>query len=328
MRKHSPIRSKTSYRRQGVVILTLIIAIICCAVAIGVFVAADLFSKRGISIAIESSSDISSGSLTTPQTESVVTLDPTPSESSDVTESTKTSETEPTDTTERVPPTIPTGITGPDLTGYVVVLDPGHQLKPNREQEPLSPTMSGSKDKVSAGTQGVTTGRPEYEVNLEIGVLLRDYLESLGCTVYMTRTENDVNISNIERAQFALSYTPDAYIRLHCDGSSDPNRKGIGVFIADSGKHKDKLPGWSDLLGNALSEATGAKYRGYNASSRYSGLNWATDIPSFLLEMGFMTNPEEDILLSHPEYQLRICEGIANFVSQMPLNPDRPTNLD
>ncbi|MBN1891175.1 MAG: N-acetylmuramoyl-L-alanine amidase, partial [Clostridiales bacterium] len=76
------------------------------------------------------------------------------------------------------------------------------------------------------------------------------------------------------------------------------------------------------------SEATGANYRGHDASSRYSGLNWATDIPSFLLEMGYMTNREEDLLLSDPDYQLKICAGIADFVSRMPLNPDRPKDLD
>jgi N-acetylmuramoyl-L-alanine amidase len=50
-----------------------------------------------------------------------------------------------------------------------------------------------------------------------------------------------------------------------------------------------------------------------NASSNYTGLNWATDIPAFLLEMGFMSNPAEDRLLSDPDYQARICQGIANF---------------
>ena len=326
MRKHSQPQPREAFRKQGVMILVLIIAILCCVVAIGVIVVMDQIAHMR-----------ASETYSTMDTAQVGTSGATTSteETSSITESSAAettlpavSEITPQATTTQSLPTIPSGITGPDLTGYVVVLDPGHQEKPNREPEQLSPTMSGSKDKVTAGTQGVATGRPEYEVNLEIGLLLRAYLEKLGCVVYMTRTENDVNISNIERAQFDLNYSPDAYIRLHCDGSSDPNRKGIGVFVADTGKHKSKLVEWSDMLGEALSEATGAKYRGCFPSGRYSGLNWATDIPSFLLEMGYMTNKEVVLLLSDPDYQLKICAGIADFVSQMPLNPDRPKDLD
>ncbi len=328
MRKHPPPKSKEAFRRQGVTILALIVAIVCCVAAIGIIAAIDLYSghKNGAPSMTEHSGS-SDPSYSVDGSSGTTTATGTDTEPSEVTVTESTAETT-AESTGRILPTIPSYISGPDLTGYVVVLDPGHQETPNREQEPLSPTMSGSKDKVSSGTSGVITGRPEYEVNLEIGLLLREYLENLGCAVYMTRTENDVNISNIERAQYALSYTPDAYIRLHCDGSSDPNRKGIGVFIADSGKLKGKLPGWADLLGEALSAATGAAYRGYNASSRYSGLNWATDIPGFLLEMGYMSNQEEDLLLSDPAYQLKICAGIADFVSQMPLNPDRPREQD
>jgi N-acetylmuramoyl-L-alanine amidase len=328
MHKHSPKKRKKMLRRQGTIIFVLIVAVVACLLAILGLVIADHFSGK----TDVSNTSLSSATSGSENTTAKITSETTPTSTSTST-STETSESsgvtsEPPEVTETTidngtTPTLPQNITGPDLTGYVVVLDPGHQQTPNRDQEPLSPTMSGSKDKVSSGTQGVKTGRPEYEVNLEIGLLLRAYLEELGCTVYMTRTENDVDISNIERAEFALSYSPDAYIRLHCDGSSDSSRKGIGVFVANTGKHEGSLVGWADLLGQALSDATGTNYRGCNASSRYSGLNWATDIPSFLLEMGYMSNSAEDVLLSDPDYQIKICKGIADFVSQMPINPDR-----
>jgi N-acetylmuramoyl-L-alanine amidase len=115
-----------------------------------------------------------------------------------------------------------------------------------------------------------------------------------------------------------LSHSPDVYIRLHCDGSTNSSARGIGVFVADTGKYSDSLCTWGDLLGGALSDATGAKYRGCNASSVYSGLNWASSIPSFLLEMGFMSNVSDDKQLSDPDYQQKICEGAAVFISQMP----------
>jgi N-acetylmuramoyl-L-alanine amidase len=213
--------------------------------------------------------------------------------------------------------TSPDGV-APDLTGYVVVLDPGHQTHANYDTEPLGPDMEGSKAKCSSGTQGVSTGRPEYEVNLEIGLKMKDYLESLGCVVYMTRTTNQVDISNIERADFALSHDPDVYIRLHCNGSSDSSVRGISVHVADTGKYKSDLETWGDFLGECMSDLTDTKFRGTYPSSIYSGLNWATDIPSFLLEMGFMSNATDDELLSDPDFQQLICEAVAEFVSEMP----------
>lgn len=204
-----------------------------------------------------------------------------------------------------------------DLTGLVIVLDPGHQTHANNEQEPVAPWSDETKPKVSAGTTGVSTNRPEYEVVLEIGLKMKTELESHGATVYMTRETNDVNISNIERSQFAIDMGADIFIRLHCDGSDNSEAHGIGVFVADRGTYKDSLVGWGDMLGQALSEATGTNYRGCDASSRYSGLNWTPDIPSFLLEMGFMTNPTEDELLSDSDYQDQLCQGVAAFCWQM-----------
>lgn len=201
------------------------------------------------------------------------------------------------------------------LQGMVVVLDPGHQMKANHELEPLFPGSTEMKAKCSSGTSGIATHRPEYEVVLEICLLLRDFLEKQGCQVFMTRTSNDVNISNIERAQFALSKKPDVFLRLHCDGSKDTTQNGVAVFIADKGIFKEQLPSLACSLRDNICIATGSKARGVNASSNYTGLNWATDIPSFLLEMGFMTNPEEDKKLSDLEYQEKICQGIAEFLS-------------
>lgn len=204
-----------------------------------------------------------------------------------------------------------------DLSGMVIVLDPGHQKKANNETEPLAPWSNEQKAKVSAGTSGVYTKRPEYEVNLEIGLMMRDYLESCGATVIMTRTTNDVNISNIERAMIAVNANADVFLRLHCDGSSDSSARGIGVFVCSRGELADKQVGWGNMLGRALASATGSKYRGCNASTTYSGLNWATSVPSFLLEMGFMSNADDDKLLSDPVYQKKLCSGVGDFCAQM-----------
>ena len=206
------------------------------------------------------------------------------------------------------------------LAGYVVVLDPGHQTHANYNLEPISPDPESTimKAKTSSGTTGIVTGIPEYRVNLDIGLMLRDYLESQGCTVYMTRTENDVDLSNIDRALFALSKEPDVYLRLHCNGSTNQSVAGAGIYIANTGLYASRLPEWGSWLAASLCQATNAANKGVHAGSTYTGLNWATDIPSFLVEMGYMSNPAEDRLLSDPVYQMKLCQGFADFISQMP----------
>ncbi len=308
--------TRADYRRQGVVLFILIIILILSIMALATILLVNIFSGNGTKATdtvAEPTTGISSTLVETTDTQGG-TSDPTGDSAPETTIFSETA----VETTVRIPPTIPATIDGPDLTGYTVVLDPGGQMTPNLEQEPLMPVMSGSKDKTSEGGVGVITGRPESEINLEIAILARDYLESLGCTVYLTRTVNDIDMSNIERAQFALSQNPDAYIRLYCNSDSDPDQQGIQVSVADSGKYKDRLVGWGELLGTAISEATGESYNGCDSSSFYSGLNWATDIPGFMLKMGYLTNKEEDLFLNYEAYQLKICAGLANFIRQMP----------
>ncbi len=204
------------------------------------------------------------------------------------------------------------------LKGRVVVLDPGHQTKADPELEPIAPGSEKLKPRTSSGTRGVATKRYEYEINLEIALKLKSRLEAQGCIVYMTRTENDVRISNIERAQYAVSLQPDLFLRLHCDGSSNPDVRGIRIFVPVTGPYSDQLPKWGDQLGSEISRATGAPFRGTKANAEYTGLNWADSVPSFLLEMGYMSNPEEDVLLCDPVYQHRISAGIVDFIAGMP----------
>jgi len=204
------------------------------------------------------------------------------------------------------------------LAGKTVVIDPGHQLKPNYETEPVSPGSTILKAKCSAGTRGVETRRYEYVVNLEISLRLKVLLEAQGCTVYLTRTSHDVNISNIERAQFAVARKADVFLRIHCNGSADSSAKGVKTYVGETGPYADRLPQWGRLLSSCQSATTGAANLGVDVSSRYTGLNWAADVPSFLLEMGFMSNAEEDRLLSDAGYQDKICRGVLDFIRQMP----------
>ena len=64
----------------------------------------------------------------------------------------------------------------------------------------------------------------------------------------------------------------------------------------------------------AMAEATGARAMGIYKRDSYSGLNWST-VPSILVEMGFMSNPDEDRLLNDPEYQQKLVNGMVQGIA-------------
>lgn len=197
------------------------------------------------------------------------------------------------------------------LDGVKVGIDPGHQAHSNSAQEPVSPGSKETKAKVSSGTQGVKTRVPEYEVNLQVALLLRDALEAQGATVYMTRDTNDIDISNVERAEMMNELGVDVVLRLHCNGSTNQSTSGIGLYVKSSGEGAEESYAISEVLIAAMGEATGANTESVHVRDTYSGLNWST-VPSILVEMGYMSNPDEDEKLCSPEYQSDLVHGMID----------------
>ena len=197
------------------------------------------------------------------------------------------------------------------LDGVKIGIDPGHQEHSNSGQEPVSPGSKETKAKVSSGTQGVKTRVPEYEVNLQVALLLKDALEAQGATVYMTRDTNDVDISNVERAEMMNELGVDVVLRLHCNGSTNQDTSGIGLYVKSSGDGAEESYAISEVLIAAMGEATGAKTESVHVRDTYSGLNWST-VPSILVEMGYMSNPDEDEKLCSPEYQSELVHGMVD----------------
>ena len=197
------------------------------------------------------------------------------------------------------------------LDGVKIGIDPGHQAHSNSAQEPVSPGSKETKAKVSSGTQGVKTRVPEYEVNLQVALLLKDALEAQGATVYMTRDTNDVDISNVERAEMMNELGVDVVLRLHCNGSTNQSTSGIGLYVKSSGEGAEESYAISEVLIAAMGEATGANTESVHVRDSYSGLNWST-VPSILVEMGYMSNPDEDEKLCSPEYQSELVHGMVD----------------
>lgn len=199
---------------------------------------------------------------------------------------------------------------GLPLYGLRIGIDPGHQLKGDSGQEPVSPGSSETKARVATGTRGVSTGRPEHEVDLEIALKLRELLEEMGALVLMTRETADVNISNVERAEMMNRWGADCVLRIHCDGATDHDINGLGMFVRQTGDKAEESCELARCLLSAMGETTGAKQRGVFRRDTYSGLNWSK-VPAVLVECGYMSNPREDELLSTSEYQEKLALGMA-----------------
>lgn len=206
-------------------------------------------------------------------------------------------------------------------TQKLIVLDPGHQARANTGQEPVGPGASEMKMKVSGGTCGVATGVPEYDLVLTVSLLLRDELESRGYAVLMTRETNDADLSNRERAELANNAGADVFLRIHANGSEDPSARGAMALCPTAGNPYpigglySQCRLLADCVLEAYAAATGAKTERVWETDTMSGLNWCR-VPVTLLEMGYMTNPDEDRLLSDPAHQVRMVRGIADGVDR------------
>lgn len=203
--------------------------------------------------------------------------------------------------------------------GFVVCIDPGHQSRGNSAHEPIGPGASTTKAKVTGGTTGVTTGIPEYQLTLDVGLMLQKELESRGYQVIMTRTSNNVNISNSERAAVANNAGADAFIRIHANGGGASSQGALTMCQTAKNPFNANLYNESYALSQAVLKnfvaATGAKNLGVSRVDNMSGINWC-QVPVTIIEMGFMSNAAEDRNMADPSYRQKMVLGMANGIDE------------
>lgn len=213
----------------------------------------------------------------------------------------------------------PAPIPGPTLPleHKIICIDPGHCISPlagKGYMQPVSPLSDEQKSMYGRGTQGANMS--EVELTLIVGLKLRDALEELGAEVLMTREVSEITISLMERCDIANEAGADIKVSIHADGNNDHSIHGVSVLVpaADllgTPEIREESVRLGELMVDAVADKTGARNRGAIPRKDLTGFNFST-VPTVLIEMGFMTNKEEDALLETEEYQDKIVAGMVD----------------
>lgn len=112
----------------------------------------------------------------------------------------------------------------------------------------------------------------------------------------------------------------DAFVRIHANGSDNTSVKGaMGIcptsknpYCANIYASSRKL---TDCIMNAFQAATGVSKATVWETDTMSGINWC-QVPVTIVEMGYMSNAEEDALMATEDYQAKMVQGMANGIDQ------------
>ena len=233
----------------------------------------------------------------------------------DVSSSDKTSETTKEPDPTATPTPMPLKDDAPDLDGMTVVIDPMHQEKTSSSTEELMPDKTAFKASATEGGKGVKTGISESELVLEYALAAKEYLEKCGAKVVLTRSVNDIDLSNQDRARIATSSDCDLFIRLEARAVDDPSLTGVRVMIPEYGKNKSKDIKTGEILSKMIAEAENMEDGGALSTIAYTGLNYATSVRAFQLNLGFLSNENDETILADSGNIYEVAASLAEFCS-------------
>lgn len=148
----------------------------------------------------------------------------------------------------------------------------------------------------------------EDEINLRISHKIKNILETKGVQVDMSR-EDDRFLSLTERTRMANNIGSDVFVSIHQNSESSGQAKGIETYYGPNRNESKELA--TDIQ-NDLIQGTGGINRGVK-SGRFTVIQ-VSNMPSSLVENGFISNKEEATKLNSNEYQNKLANSIANGI--------------
>ncbi len=156
----------------------------------------------------------------------------------------------------------------------------------------------------------------EKRLCLTTTLLLKRALENLGYRVVLTRSR-DVTLSLPRRMTIANKMEGTIFVSMHYNSAPNPKANGVEVFYCPS-KTDAMCSKESKHLANCvlyqIVDQTSMHSRGVKTGNLY--VNREADMPSILVEGGFMTNPSELSKLKNREFLMKLANGIARGVDK------------
>lgn len=155
----------------------------------------------------------------------------------------------------------------------------------------------------------------EKDINLTLCKKLQASLIKEGATVYLTRNEDkDLSLSKsnrkrsdlISRAYLINKTKPDMYISIHVNHLSNTKYKGLQIFYNNKNKENEEM---AKLLTKYLKEKTWLVREPKYNNTYYMYKNITE--PGVLIEVGFLSNPDDRYRLTHEKYQDIIIENLT-----------------
>lgn len=198
-----------------------------------------------------------------------------------------------------------------------IVIDPGHSSTGTPGNEPVSPNSSITKLKDGLGATGKYSNIEEHKTNMSVALLLKKELESKGYNVVLTKESVEQSKSNIERAQVGNKNNADLVVRIHADACEDSSVKGASIHVPANNNFTSSFYEISKSYGskiiNTYAQEVNMKNRGVIERNDLTGFNWSK-VPVVLVEMGFLSNKEDDMFVSNDENHPKIAKAIANGI--------------
>ena len=160
----------------------------------------------------------------------------------------------------------------------------------------------------------------EKDINLQIAEKVKKYLEKNEIEVVMTREDDvmeDTKLEDMKKRVALINKTkPVITVSIHQNSYSDPNVKGAQVFYFTGSEVSKEA---ASLMQEELKKVDTENFRQIKSNSDFYMLK-KTEVPTIIVECGFLSNPGEAEKLVSEEYQEQmaqaICSGIMTWLSQ------------